>query len=174
MSDYLPREGSVAERVIRFLNEHGASSTSKLVEEMDEGVTRANLPACMSTGIRLAAVFVRKIDGETWYDVKPFVSARDDPAPGGEGGEAAADAAAVAESRDDPAFTAVMKVISRPAAPAAPAMPLDRGERRASGFRCALWSDGSLLLELDGGPITLSAEQTRVLGSYFGRLAPAP
>lgn len=41
-----------------------------------------------------------------------------------------------------------------------------------AAFRCALWSDGRLVLELDDRPLVLSLEQTRQLCHYLDRLSP--
>lgn len=72
MSAYTPRDGSIAQRVIWHCEHNGASSSAMLCEL--DGVTSSNLPACLATAIRLGALFVRKIKGESWYHVKPFES----------------------------------------------------------------------------------------------------
>lgn len=73
VAGYKPRDGSVAQRVIWFLEANGASSTSTICDGVED-VTRSGLPACLASALKYGALFIKKVAGEAWYDIKAFAA----------------------------------------------------------------------------------------------------
>lgn len=187
VSAYKPRDGSVAQRVIWFLEEHGASSTADIADGVED-IEAKQLHASLSSPVAHGALFIEKRDGATWYDVKPFTAQEMDTR--GEGAQhvlkaepARADATDRAPTHATPA-----KAGTRVEPPSPGTHGPGRGRRSKvlelteqlptrppRVFGCGIFNDGRLVLQLaSGDEVVLLRAETAELVRFLEQCCEVP
>jgi hypothetical protein len=181
MSGYTPRDGSVAQRVLWFLEEHGASSCTAIAEGVED-VESKQLHACLSSAIAHGAMFTEKRDGVTWYSAKPFAAQETDTRREELQHVLKAEPARADATDRSPTHATPAKAGTRVEPPSPGIRAREGGEaevvkltkqlptRAPRTFGCGIFSDGRLVLELaSGADVVLQRDETRALVTFLDR-----
>jgi len=174
MIDYRPRPGSAAEAGLEYIRTHGGSARSSEIaaaigveaKQISGGlaslVEHGPLVACDVTDAGGRQQKEYRISGGgtpmPWRAPKPAAA---HPSPRNARGEKVAKPVAATKATKAPRKAAFVAAVNA-ASPPAP--------QSGAGFRCGVFSDGTLVLRLqDGSLAELSPDDTRALLDYLGR-----
>jgi hypothetical protein len=146
---YSPQPGTIPARVIDCLKRLPAGeemSTGALLDALGQP-TSFGLQPCMQAARKAGLVQARKRPGSR---LLYWSLGAGDAEPEGR-----------SEPDDDPPLRRVVKAESK-----------KRTAKDPGAFRCAMFSDGTLLLELPAGPVVLDASATGVLVDYLSQRDP--
>lgn len=166
-SSYVPRAGSVVERVWQAIEANGAATTAVLADLLD--IDPSVIRACCAVAVREGCL-AREDRGRTI--VWSHGDGRPKKAPDDEEEEKP-----LKPSANRPPLTdglAIDRILhSRNGHDAIELRTVRPEEWKGRAFACALWSDGRLQLVLDDREFVLAAEHTRELVRYLERMAEA-
>lgn len=178
MKTWSIKAGSVAERVVEYLREHGETATSPLAEAVETAST--GLRSCVELAIRNGAIATEKRGGIVFWRL--------------------GDGKAIEREKDEPLQASHAKTLAKPLTDGVdidkvlhggrvmtmreimdaedggpdqgPPAPFECMRMPHALFACAIFNDGRLVLEFDGiATLELAIAQTRELCRYLDRIA---
>lgn len=160
---YIPQPGTIPARVVAWLQQQPAGAqvaTGVLCDTLDIDVSL--LGGSMQPAIRHGLVTSSKREGRLYWGL-----ATDPAEPQQPDEQRVVDATPPAEKPPAARQAAPLKIprLAKEPLPKVARQPVDRE------MRCALWSDGTLVIEQNGHGIELDAAGTRALVRYLEQMA---